>query len=83
MNRDEAIAVLKSIFDRCSHLDASAITLMASTTTRAEGSSNYSIHMSATLNSDCRRIVADIAKEHGLVFKELEGGRLTIYRSKI
>jgi hypothetical protein len=82
MDRNEAIAVLKEIFDRCSYLDASAITLMASKVTERSGCSDYSIHMSTTLDSDSRAIVQGIVKAHGLTYRENEG-RLTIFRSKI
>lgn len=83
MNRDEAIAVLKEIFDRCSYLNASAITLMASKVTMQLGSSDYSIHMTTTLDSDNRKVVQDIMEEHGLTFREMEGVSLTIFRSNI
>ncbi len=73
MNREEAMAVLKEIFDRCSYLDASAICLMASKVTVSGGCSEYSIHISTTLDFDNRRIVQDIMSAHGLTLREMGG----------
>ncbi len=78
MNREVAIAVLKEVFDSCHYMDATAITLIPSTT---EGT-GYQIYINTNLYSDSRTCLAEIMARYGLKFRESED-RLVIYQPHV
>jgi hypothetical protein len=75
VDRDKAVLVLKEVFDKCSDLSPSAITLMPTSSIRQEG---YQIHLAINLSTDEKAILEDLLSKHGLKIRVKEN-QLAIY----
>ncbi len=78
MNREESIAVIKEIFDKCRYLEGRSIKLMPPKDNNAL-SNTFQIHIQLYPHDVVDPCIDNIAKERNLAVK-LRSGLLIIYR---
>jgi hypothetical protein len=78
MKRDEAVAFLKEVFDKCSLFDGQYLCLMPPNASSLL-SKGYQIHMNNPLHSDDLVCMNEILRRFGLVLK-IEKDLTIIYR---
>ena len=79
MKREEAILVLRELFEKCTNLDGHYLELMppnASTTL----SGGYKLEIKATLDEETRTCMQDILMKYQLTIKIQEEDSFIIYR---
>jgi hypothetical protein len=78
VNRNEAIAFLKEVFEKCTLLDGQYLCLMPPSASSSL-SKGYQIHMKNPLHSDDLVCMNDILRRYGLLLK-IEEDLTIIYR---
>ncbi len=79
MKREEAILVLKELFEECTNLDGHYLELLPpNATTKMSG--GYQIQIKATLDEETRDCMQDILMKNHLTIKIEESDSFTIYR---
>lgn len=78
MNRSEAVAIIKQIFDKCHAIEGKSLKLLPP---REDSSLSHTFQIHVELREDTaiQGCVADIAKKHKLAVKEKDGW-LIVYK---
>jgi hypothetical protein len=78
MDRKQAVAVIKQIFEHCSEIEGKSIKLMPPK--EGNGLSNtFQIHIQINNDEFLKRCIETIAKEHNLATKE-KNGLIVVYK---
>lgn len=81
MNRQEAILVVKELFDKCTYMDGRYLSLVPPSGVKpiAHG---YQIHIKATFDSETERCMREVIDRHNLEVQAFENEELVIIFKK-
>ena len=82
MNRNEAVSILKEIFEKCSLFNGQYLALMPP---NAAGllSHGYQIHLKIPLDDETKKCMMKILQKYGLAFNEDKEGLAIIYKPRL
>jgi hypothetical protein len=79
LKRDEAILVLKDLFDKCTNLDGHYLEVLPPNASK-DVSLGYQIQIKATLDEETRTCMQDVLMKYQLTIKVEEANGFIIYR---
>ena len=79
LKREEAILVLKELFEKCTNLDGHYLELLPPDASKRM-SGGYQIQIKATLDEETRNCMQDVLMKNHLTIKIEEADSFTIYR---